>query len=1066
MATQIHPGAGRRVSEFDEIGDLPVDRQNERSEAQRELAGKYSELEERLRGEVNPPVVDVPRRDVSWAVANFLDGRGQPLSSQTAELLLRHALAAHSEVVDLQGLERQRVLKAVLFSEFYLQRHHDAAVDEHKTEEDEGQDRETSESGQAKTQRRRFSKPFLALSRYLLFVFVFLCFILVNRSSQTFWLSQGLTDRLIESSSSEGTTFSGLSTMGPWFDWMTGVFIPTMYPQGSSCFDRQFIADNVHLRVGSVRLRQLRVEKDTCEIPSIFEDAMDRCFAPWSQSIEHQGRYLGTSWQSAQELDTDAFYSSHTRHTFPGSGYVELLPNRKQQATALVNSLYSSTWLDMQTRAVFVEFLLFNLPTSKLVTGRILLQLGAEGDAVPSANFYSSNIYAQHKAINEGIPNLLSNPGAVIPGLFIGGLVGVLMWWLQGATLVSRKNLALATGVALFVFFASSAVLDYGASGFPSAVYISLALEVAVLITVLVQTTGHVVRAVAIKKAGHSVVDYYTAQPFKLLSLLNDLIFSTIFALRIASLIMFQNIVLGDLEDQWGTYCGGSDGNNGCAGGNSDCAYPFISFFKVQAVEQKVDELLAFNSLIVFLLLFKYLNIFKSLAVFAETLYEATRRMVTVCVIIAIVMTGFSMSFYLAFGWSDGKYRDFFESAKTLFEVVLGDFDIKTIRAINPYLAPFFFVLFVLIMIMVILSMFVAIVNSAYHDSIERLEYRHLYFFVNHLHKHVVDQADIDVGNSRLLAALGFSRAFRKDPVLANMKVEDDLKIRTVLVQLENALAEDNKAQAKARAEAAEANRQRAVAAKLAGKTAQDNPDAAADQEDEQSVSSFATNANSFAMWVSSTNAEQARRKVSLPLSPYDVRVSSLLTEQLRLAAGTDEKLVREDMLYIALSIRNLIAKWSFFQKLLPSDDFLRDTLLQRGAFELGGDEAGGETGQPTTNSDAAVPETKEDQIADPAPARSFQTKAKLSPPEALILERLEAPRFAVLKQLAALEGQQRRMLDAIESVGKRSRHVANTFSELRSRKELAIRNAKESQAHHEKIVRTSMLPLEGENDF
>lgn len=222
------------------------------------------------------------------------------------------------------------------------------------------------------------------------------------------------------------------------------------------------------------------MEPDTCEVPSVFADAMDRCFARWNGAIEEQGRYQGTRWRSADDLKTYGYYSSLTRNNFPGpppwggraleeragggmaegfqgesagraglvhaqlssdcrphihttvpcslptaahaaagSGFVELLPNRQQAAARQLDSLYSATWLDLQTRAVFVEFLLYNLPTAKLVVGRLVVQFGAAGDAVPNPHFYSSDIYAKYKAITEvssGCPRGFSMPSLLPQG--------------------------------------------------------------------------------------------------------------------------------------------------------------------------------------------------------------------------------------------------------------------------------------------------------------------------------------------------------------------------------------------------------------------------------------------------------------------------------------------------------------------------------------------------------------------------------------------------------------------------------------------------------------------------
>lgn len=57
---------------------------------------------------------------------------------------------------------------------------------------------------------------------------LFICYVLVHRSSQTFWLGQGLTDRLVERTYAPGANFRAINTPGAWFDYMSLLFIPVM----------------------------------------------------------------------------------------------------------------------------------------------------------------------------------------------------------------------------------------------------------------------------------------------------------------------------------------------------------------------------------------------------------------------------------------------------------------------------------------------------------------------------------------------------------------------------------------------------------------------------------------------------------------------------------------------------------------------------------------------------------------------------------------------------------------------------------------------------------------------
>ena len=66
---------------------------------------------------------------------------------------------------------------------------------------------------------------------------------------------------------------------------------------------------------------------------------------------------------------------------------------------------------------------------------------------------------------------------------------------------------------------------------------------------------------------------------------------------------------------------------------------------------------------------------------------------------------------------------------ENLFEGLLGGLDVGTLRAINIYLAPLFVYSYILVMVMVVLSMFVAIVNNCYEDTREKLAMPDFCFF-------------------------------------------------------------------------------------------------------------------------------------------------------------------------------------------------------------------------------------------------------------------------------------------------------------------------------------------------
>jgi len=99
------------------------------------------------------------------------------------------------------------------------------------------------------------------------------------------------------------------------------------------------------------------------------------------------GKY---AWQSASKLRT---YSKRGKfQDYPGSGYVVLLPSvtdsaGRSQLEELVSELESDHWLDAATRAVFLEFTIFNPHENHFLVGFLLIEYPLSGGAITSWDF-------------------------------------------------------------------------------------------------------------------------------------------------------------------------------------------------------------------------------------------------------------------------------------------------------------------------------------------------------------------------------------------------------------------------------------------------------------------------------------------------------------------------------------------------------------------------------------------------------------------------------------------------------------------------------------------------------
>ncbi|XP_051994643.1 polycystic kidney disease protein 1-like 2 [Xyrauchen texanus] len=136
-----------------------------------------------------------------------------------------------------------------------------------------------------------------------------------------------------------------------------------------------FITDGNSKLVGIPRLRQVRVRRDSCKIAKSMRHSVPECHAPYSWEAEDMGSY-SPAWNASNNLNgSETFLTSWQYQSqaklksntvwgnvalYKGGGFVVDLGSDQQNANRLLQYLFDNTWLDVYTRAVFVEFTVYN----------------------------------------------------------------------------------------------------------------------------------------------------------------------------------------------------------------------------------------------------------------------------------------------------------------------------------------------------------------------------------------------------------------------------------------------------------------------------------------------------------------------------------------------------------------------------------------------------------------------------------------------------------------------------------------------------------------------------------
>lgn len=134
-----------------------------------------------------------------------------------------------------------------------------------------------------------------------------------------------------------------------------------------------------NLALGKIRMRQLRVEDEACDVAEAFQDKLGKyCYpavvpGPLQTSSNYRGKTNGSStFVTPYESNGDGYswYSGTSKIMYPSSGYMVELPLTETAATAVLTELQEQDWVDENTRAVFIEFSTYNANIDHFSVGR------------------------------------------------------------------------------------------------------------------------------------------------------------------------------------------------------------------------------------------------------------------------------------------------------------------------------------------------------------------------------------------------------------------------------------------------------------------------------------------------------------------------------------------------------------------------------------------------------------------------------------------------------------------------------------------------------------------------
>ena len=247
---------------------------------------------------------------------------------------------------------------------------------------------------------KRIRKITKTVILYILFIALVSVLMYGELDKNSYYMTKDIEDIFINKqfdiSISNPKVFGEIKNGTEFYLWASQVLVPGLFyeklPNNIPVPRDGYLSDYENYLLGYARLRQLRVENNSCTVPSEMDKYVTKCVAPYSSSDEMTFPYgPGSNWTYSENLNAMPFWGK--QKTYPGEGYTAILNNSAANATSTLLYLEENNWIDDQTRFVMVEFNVYNTNVNLFVVCRLALEFLPIGGVNTSVSIWTAKLF-------------------------------------------------------------------------------------------------------------------------------------------------------------------------------------------------------------------------------------------------------------------------------------------------------------------------------------------------------------------------------------------------------------------------------------------------------------------------------------------------------------------------------------------------------------------------------------------------------------------------------------------------------------------------------------------------
>ncbi|CAL2039239.1 unnamed protein product [Caenorhabditis brenneri] len=249
------------------------------------------------------------------------------------------------------------------------------------------------------------ASSFMEVGSYAVFLIVLVYVAFAQNSIQSYYYTKVMNDLFVSASGSNGApAFGSCISMNNIWDWFSQVLVPGIYwTENSNSTDNENMIYYENRLLGEPRIRMLKVTNDTCTVMKSFQREIKECFANYEEKYEDKTMVADGSvdaflYETSSELEN--YDTVGTIATYGGGGFVQRLPvSGSTEAQSAIATLKANRWIDRGTRAIVVDFALYNANINLFCVVKLLFELPASGGVITTPKLMTYNLMTYQSSV-------------------------------------------------------------------------------------------------------------------------------------------------------------------------------------------------------------------------------------------------------------------------------------------------------------------------------------------------------------------------------------------------------------------------------------------------------------------------------------------------------------------------------------------------------------------------------------------------------------------------------------------------------------------------------------------